>query len=203
VLPLDGIWVAPVLALAVIATGILKHSLHAALIAAIVCAVSYVVVVALMYILENGYVWRFHEKFDEHFEKLRTFYGSLLAWSLESRGLVLAIFIGIVLSGIALPAFGLIGQGLLPDGRRGPDPAARAGAPGTRLEETERIYGKVENAIKADIPAAEIDTMLDNIGIPNSGINLSLSDGSLMSSADGEILIALKPRPPPDRGLPG
>jgi multidrug efflux pump subunit AcrB len=65
-------------------------------------------------------------------------------------------------------------------------------APGTRLEETERIYGKVENAIKADIPAEEIDTMLDIIGIPNSGINLSLSDGSLMSSADGEIQIALK-----------
>ena len=195
-----GIWVAPVLALAVIATGILKHSLHAALIAAIVCAVSYVVVVALMYILENGYVWRFHEKFDEHFEKLRTFYGSLLAWSLESRGLVLAIFIGIVLSGIALPAFGLIGRDFFPTVDAGQMRLHVRAAPGTRLEETERIYGKVENAIKADIPAAEIDTMLDNIGIPNSGINLSLSDGSLMSSADGEIQISLTPDHHPTEG---
>ncbi len=64
--------------------------------------------------------------------------------------------------------------------------------PGTRLEETERIYAEVEKAIQQDIPPDEIDTLLDNIGIPNSGINLSLSDGSLMSSADGEILISLK-----------
>jgi len=195
-----ALWVAPVLALAVVATGIYKHSLHSALIAAIVCAITYLVVVALMYILENGYVWRFHERFDEHFEKLRTFYGSLLAWSLESRGLVLAIFIGIVLSGVALPVFGLIGRDFFPTVDAGEMRLHVRAAPGTRLEETERIYGKVENAIKQDIPAEEIDTMLDNIGIPNSGINLSLSDGSLMSSADGEIQISLTPDHHPTEG---
>ncbi len=45
--------------------------------------------------------------------------------------------------------------------------------------------------IRRHIPAGEISSVLDNIGIPNSGINLSLSDGSLISPADGEILISL------------
>ena len=57
---------------------------------------------------------------------------------------------------------------------------------GTRIEETERYFTKVEEAIREFIPVEQVKTMIDNIGIPNSGINLSLSDGSLMSSADGE-----------------
>ena len=195
-----ALWVAPLLAAAVIAAGILKHSIHAAVVAALACAAAYLVVAALRYILENGYVWRLHEKFDVQFEKLRTFYGSLLAWSLESRGLVLAIFVGIVLSGVALPVFGLIGKDFFPTVDAGQMRLHVRARPGTRLEETERVYGKVENEIKADIPPAEIDTMLDIIGIPNSGINLSLSDGSLMSPADGEIQIALKTGHHPTEG---
>src|SRR5207248_5170227 len=46
--------------------------------------------------------------------------------------------------------------------------------------------------LRERIPPREVETMLDNIGIPNSGINLSLGDGSQISPADGEILIALK-----------
>ncbi len=64
--------------------------------------------------------------------------------------------------------------------------------PGTRIEQTEQYFASVEDAIRKIIPHAEMETLLDNMGIPNSGINLSLSDGSVMSPADGEILIALK-----------
>jgi hypothetical protein len=48
--------------------------------------------------------------------------------------------------------------------------------------------------IRQTIPADEIDTVLDNIGLPAGGINLAFSDASLVTSADGEILIALKPK---------
>ena len=92
----------------------------------------------------------------------------------------------------ALVAFGLIGRDFFPTVDAGQIRLHVRAAPGTRLEETERVYARVEQAIKADIPDDQVETMLDNIGIPNSGINLSLSDGSLMSSADGEILISLK-----------
>jgi len=63
--------------------------------------------------------------------------------------------------------------------------------PGTRLEQSTLYYGQVEEAIRKLIPKKEISVILDNIGIPNSSINLSLSDGSVMSPADGEILISL------------
>jgi multidrug efflux pump subunit AcrB len=62
----------------------------------------------------------------------------------------------------------------------------------TRIEQTERYFYDVAAAIQQKIPRGELDAMLDNIGIPNSGINLSLSDGTLMSPSDGELLISLK-----------
>src|SRR6185312_10741513 len=72
--------------------------------------------------------------------------------------------------------------------------------PGTRIEESERIFGRVQDLIRRDIPASEIDTISDNIGVPYSSINMALSDGSLMSSADGEILVALKEHHRPTAG---
>jgi multidrug efflux pump subunit AcrB len=62
---------------------------------------------------------------------------------------------------------------------------------GTRIEETERWFGRVGEVVREIIPGHELKTVIDNIGIPNSGINLALSDGSLMSASDGEMLITL------------
>ncbi len=64
--------------------------------------------------------------------------------------------------------------------------------PGTRIEETGRRFSLVEDVIRNTIPKNELGTVIDNMGIPNSGINLSLSDGSMISPADGEILMSLK-----------
>jgi multidrug efflux pump subunit AcrB len=63
---------------------------------------------------------------------------------------------------------------------------------GTRIEESERWFTQVEDVIRKDIPASEIATVLDNIGTPVSGINLVLGDSSMISSADGEILVSLR-----------
>jgi multidrug efflux pump subunit AcrB len=62
-----------------------------------------------------------------------------------------------------------------------------------RIEETEKYFGRVETMIRQVIPAGEISVILDNIGIPNSGINMALSDGTLISPADGEIMVSLNP----------
>jgi len=64
-------------------------------------------------------------------------------------------------------------------------------APGTRIEETEQVFAAVEGSIRKLIPADEIDTVLDNIGIAGGGVNLAFTDSSTVSSADGEILVAL------------
>ena len=66
------------------------------------------------------------------------------------------------------------------------------GPPGTRIEESETRFAKIEDSIRKVIPPESIETMLDNIGVPYSSINLSLSEGVLVSPADGDILISLK-----------
>ena len=64
---------------------------------------------------------------------------------------------------------------------------------GTRIEETEARFAEVEAVIRETIPADEIQMVIDNIGIPGGGINLAFSDASIVSAADGEILVALNP----------
>src|SRR5437899_6205339 len=63
----------------------------------------------------------------------------------------------------------------------------------TSIEEGERVFAAVEEEVRRVIPSQEVDTILDNIGLPNSGINLAFSDSATSGSGDGEILISLKP----------
>jgi multidrug efflux pump subunit AcrB len=63
---------------------------------------------------------------------------------------------------------------------------------GLRIEETARLTDEIENDIRTMIPAAELDTMLDNIGLPYSGINLSYSNAGTIGTPDAEILVSLK-----------
>src|SRR5262249_57728486 len=82
------------------------------------------------------------------------------------------------------------------------------GPAGMRIEENEKRIAAIEQTIRGVIPASETETMLDVLGTPYSGINLSLSEGAAVSPADAQILIALKPghrptadyRPPPREG---
>ncbi len=183
----------PVIAALAVGAEIITRAGHNATELFIVAAVALLAVAALRYVLQNGYIWKFHEKFNGQFERLRRTYGGFLAWSLQHRAAVLGAFVLLVASSLSLVAFGLIGKDFFPTVDAGQIRLHVRAAPGTRLEETGRLFAAVEKVIKEVIPAGEVDTMLDNIGIPNSGINLSLSDGSLMSPADGEILLALKP----------
>ena len=61
------------------------------------------------------------------------------------------------------------------------------------MEETARLCDQVEDGCGSEIPKGQLRTMLDNIGLPNSGINLSYSSSGTIGSADAEILIALDP----------
>ncbi len=62
---------------------------------------------------------------------------------------------------------------------------------GTRIEETAKFIDQVEVAIRREIPADELHGILDNIGLPNSGINLSYSDSGVVGSGDADILVSL------------
>jgi CzcA family heavy metal efflux pump len=142
--------------------------------------------------------WHFHDIFNGLFDRLRNTYGGWLAWALEHRAVVAIAFILFVVASCGL--FPLIGQDFFPTVDSGQIRFHVRAPPGTRVEETERYFARVESIVRKIIPAAQLKTVLDNIGIPNSSINLALSDGSLMSSADGEVLITLSEEhgPTPD-----
>ncbi|HEY4825096.1 MAG TPA: efflux RND transporter permease subunit, partial [Solirubrobacteraceae bacterium] len=133
---------------------------------------------------------RFFAAFERGFEGLRRAYGSWLAFALGRRAFVVSGFLLFVAGSFML--FPLVGRDFFPSVDAGLLKLHVRGVPGTRIEETEHKFAAIEDTIRQVIPPSEIATMLDNIGIPYSGLNLSLSEGALISAADGEIFLALK-----------
>jgi multidrug efflux pump subunit AcrB len=151
------------------------------------------------YFVQNNWIWRTHQAFNRLFERFRRFYGGFLVLALRYRGVTTAIFVIFVIGSFFL--YPKVGRDFFPTVDAGQLRLHVRAPAGTRLEESERYFAKVEKYIRDEvIPPQEITTMLDNIGIPNSGINLSLSDGSQISPADGEILIALSKEHHPTAG---
>ena len=71
------------------------------------------------------------------------------------------------------------------------------GPPGTKLEKTQQYFAEVEGAIRDIVGSEQIDVILDNIGLPYSGINIALSDTATVGPMDGEILISLNEKHTP------
>lgn len=147
----------------------------------------------LVWLIVNlSLIERIHGMFDRHFERLRRFYGGLLDWSLDHPGTLVTAFLGVVVLSCGL--YLLIGNDFFPSVDAGLIRLHVRCPPGTRIEQTQQRFAEVESAIRQLIPGDQIVAVLDDMGIPNSGINLSLSDGSLISPADGEILLSLTPQ---------
>jgi multidrug efflux pump subunit AcrB len=137
-----------------------------------------------------GVIWRVHQAFDRQFEKLRHAYHGLLEWVLQNRIVTGGAFA--VFAGASLLLVGFIGNDFFPYVDSGQMRMHVRCATGTRIEEAERIFAGVEEEIRSLIPAQELDSILDNIGLPTSGINLAFSDSATIGNGDGEILISLK-----------
>ncbi len=137
-----------------------------------------------------GLLTRFHGAFERGFEWLRAGYVGLLGMALRNRGIVLGLFLVVISSGALLLPF--VGRDFFPKVDAGQIRLHVTVPAGTRIEETERAFSRVEEIVRRVIPEEERDTILDNIGVPD-GINLGVTDSSTISSADGEVLINLKP----------
>ena len=142
-----------------------------------------------------GFLSGIHEKFNHVFEKLRARYVSALRWCLEHRRVVFAGMGAMVLISFSLIPF--LGRDFFPSVDAGQFRLHVRAPAGTRLESTQERFFQVGNAIREVIPPNEIQNVLDNIGLPTSGINLAFGDSSTISSADGEILVALNPNHKP------
>jgi CzcA family heavy metal efflux pump len=136
-----------------------------------------------------NWVWRMHYRFNEYFERLRNAYARLLDWVLLHTRFTLTCFVVFALLTACLVPF--IGRDFFPQVDAGTFRLHVRVPPGTRIEETERIFGDVENTIRQVVPQHEMGLMLDDIGIPNGSFNLAFGDGSLTDVQDGEILVSL------------
>src|SRR5262249_35672054 len=122
---------------------------------------------------------------------------SLLAFAFARRGFVVVGFSAFVL--VSLSIFTLVGRDFFPNVDAGLMKLYVRGSSGMRIEENERRFADIESIIREVVPHGEIKTMLDVIGTSYSGFNLSLSEGALISSADGQIFIALGEHHAPTR----
>jgi multidrug efflux pump subunit AcrB len=138
----------------------------------------------------TGFIWRAHYLFNRRFEMFRSSYSSLLHWSLDHRLAVLAGFTIFSLGSLGLAP--LIGSDFFPTVDSGQMRLHAQAPAGTRIEQTELIFAAIEREIRQVIPSREIDTIIDNIGIPNSGFNLAFGDSAVIGTGDGDILISLK-----------
>lgn len=135
--------------------------------------------------------WRIHVRFNRHFERFRARYTRALTWCLDHRKATATIALVCVLASAALVPF--LGRDFFPLVDAGQFRLHVRAPAGMRIEETERIFTQVENVIREVIPADELVTILDNIGLPTGGVNLAFSDSATIGTADGEILVALHP----------
>src|SRR5580658_222536 len=137
----------------------------------------------------RGLFGRIHHVFNVLFESLRYRYVGLLDWSLRHRGGVLTAFMFLSIASLGLAW--LVGEDFFPNVDSGQMRLHVRAPAGTRIEQTEIRFSAIERAIRTVIPADEIDTLIDNIGIPNSWTSIAQGDIPTISSADGEILISL------------
>jgi CzcA family heavy metal efflux pump len=148
----------------------------------------------------KSFLGRFQRGFERKFEDFRRGYEALLETTIEHRGVFVIFFLAFCLLSLGLYRF--LGQDFFPQVDAGLLRLHVRARPGLRVEETARLCDQVEDVLREEIPKGQLQTVLDNIGLPNSGINLSYSSNGTIGTSDAEILIALDPEHhPPTAGL--
>ncbi len=131
-----------------------------------------------------------HLAFEHGFQRFRDGYRNALAWALSEARIIVLAFAGLML--VSLLLFPALGRDFFPQVDAGEMRLHVRAPPGTRIESTQEDFARVEAQIRRLVGAKQISVVLDNIGLPYSGINLSLSDSATVGPMDGEILISLK-----------
>jgi multidrug efflux pump subunit AcrB len=140
---------------------------------------------------------RIHERFNHFFERVRANYIALLSLLLARRRMFGSAFLGFCLASLVLVFF--LGRDFFPTVDAGNIRLHMRAPTGYRIEETARLADEVERTIREVVPPDQLETIVDNLGLPYSGINLSYSNAGTMGTLDGEIQIALKPDHDPSR----
>ena len=135
-------------------------------------------------LLQRGYL-----RFDRRFERLRGGYIIVLSGLLARRKFFGSMFFGFCVVSCGL--FFVLGRDFFPSVDAGQIRLHMRGPTGMQIEETARLTDQVEAVVREIIPKRELVTILDNLGVPNSGINLSYSNAGTIGTLDAEISISL------------
>jgi multidrug efflux pump subunit AcrB len=127
--------------------------------------------------------------FEHGFARFRDGYRALLTAALARRRLFAVIFLALCLGSLLLLPH--LGQDFFPEVDGGQFRLHMRARSGTRIEETVKLVEQVENTIRQAVPAQELGGILDNIGIPFSGIALSYSNSGVIGTGDADILVSL------------
>ena len=141
---------------------------------------------------------RFQEGFEHRFAQFRARYRSLLSLALGRPKTFIAGFLGCVLLSFGLAPF--LGENFFPSVDSGQILMHVRAPTGTRIEETARLCDLVEQAIRQIIPPDQLDNIVDNIGLPYSGINMAYSNTGTIGPADADVLMTLKENHEPTAG---
>ncbi len=139
----------------------------------------------------------FQRGFQRGFEWVRNIYYQVLSAAVAARWAFVPLFL------IVCPSAGLLipwlGQDFFPDTDTGQLKLHMRARTGMRVEETARLCDLVEDSIRRTIPKQELASILDNIGLPYSGINMTYSNSAPVGTADADILISLTPQHRPTK----
>jgi multidrug efflux pump subunit AcrB len=142
---------------------------------------------------------RLHQRFEHGFRSFRESYRNALAWALSQPKATVLAFLALMMVSLAL--FPFLGRDFFPDVDAGQMRLHVRAPPGTRLESSQQYFARVEAEIRRLVGAGQIAVILDNIGLPYSGINIALSDSATVGPMDGEILVSLTARHEPTAEL--
>lgn len=133
---------------------------------------------------------RFQRMFEYYFERLRNWYHGLLQLCLEHRAVFLFSIVGFWTLSIVI-LYPWLGQDFFPSVDGGQFKLHVRAHTGTRIEDTAKLCDQVEHVIRQVVPRAELGTIIDNVGVPYSGLNLSYSNSATVGTADADILVSL------------
>jgi multidrug efflux pump subunit AcrB len=137
----------------------------------------------------GGFLGRFQAGFEERFEAVRERYHLLLQAALEHRGRFIAAFLGVAcVSMLLIP---LLGRNFFPEVDSGQIKLHLRGPTGMRVEDAAALVDHVENSLRQVIPAGEIASIVDNVGLPVSSINLTYSNSGVIGPSDADVLVSL------------
>jgi multidrug efflux pump subunit AcrB len=133
----------------------------------------------------------FQQAFERGFERIRLNYQLLLTTFVYRRFIFVPAFLALCAGGFLL--FPWLGQDFFPSSDNGQFRLHFRTKTGTRIEETARLNDLIDQTIRRVIPSRELDSIVDNLGIPQSGINTTYDNSGMIGSAEGNVLVSLKP----------